>query len=167
MSLEDDVRRLEEKRQADARRAQQAREEAAAPLPALLDEFATALRRRNIPLVPVHEYEVVEPKNANNFRHFNPTRVVRGEGWPFSTFYDDGDGVSSTALVLMSDGVTLIRPLSQSLLRRRKGFLNRGYWPPGKFVCWDRPFTLTTTYSSGESLEGVRAGMINFLDTHR
>lgn len=92
---------------------------------------------------------------------------MRGEGWPFSTFYDDGDGISGTALVLMSDGVTLIRPLIQSLLKRRKGFLNRGYRPPGKFICWDRPFTPTTSYSSSESLEAIRAGMINFLDMHR
>ncbi|GGV70124.1 hypothetical protein GCM10010277_80770 [Streptomyces longisporoflavus] len=163
MGLEDDVRRLEEKRQADARRNQQAREAAAAPLPALLEEFATALRRRGVPLIPVHEYEVVEPKG--NLRQFHPTRVVRGEGWLFSTFYDDGDRESGTSLVLMSDGATLITPLSQGLLKRRKGFFNRGYWPPGKFVCWDRSFTLTAY--SGEDIEAVRAGMIKFLDRHR
>ncbi|GAA1822541.1 hypothetical protein [Actinomadura chokoriensis] len=175
MGLEDDVERLKRRNAERAREENRARaaeqdrerleeERMAAELPPLLEESAAALRKRSVPLLPVHEMKVVHkdlgPRWANTSRY--PTRKVLGEGWLFNTSKDDNPW---NWLVLMSDGATLARAvMPNSLSRRRRGKL-RGYWPSGDFVCMDAPVTRPNP-TLGHTVEAIRTAMIDLLAKH-
>ncbi|MEU6680319.1 hypothetical protein [Streptomyces sp. NPDC046925] len=165
MSLEDDARRREEQRQARAESTRRREEEAAAkgaePLAALLAEFAEALRRRNVPTIPVYDFKVVKLRERTERR---PTRTVLGRGWLFSSYHDDGESWSSHTLFLMADGATLIEPYTGREMSRRWKF-PRSFWPRGQFVCQYRPFRLSANPGRAETIEAIREGMVRFLDS--
>lgn len=69
---------------------------------------------------------------------------------------------SGSDMVLMDDGMTLIRPLGNRILQRPKGRFFRGYWPTAEFACWSGPLTL----SSVHEVDPIKQGMVRYLDRH-
>jgi len=119
MGLTEDAERYQAQLQAESDQKAARKNSKVLAVDALLQEFATEMRRRSVPTFPIYE----ERSRDILFTTGNATRTVWagaevGRGWRVISRHDNSDGVNVTEYLLFEDG-----QLSYRSMNRRKVFL--------------------------------------------